>query len=76
MTKEKSFEFEAALRRLEEIVGYLEGESESLEKSLELFEEGVKLTDSLRDHLDSAEQRIQVLIKDGDGNTSEKDFEG
>ena len=41
-----------------------------------LFEEGVKLTETLRSHLDAAEQRIQVLMKDGDGNTSEKDFEG
>ncbi|MDP6340254.1 MAG: exodeoxyribonuclease VII small subunit [Candidatus Marinimicrobia bacterium] len=75
MAKEKSFEFEAALRRLEKIVGSLEGENESLERSLELFEEGVKLTDSLRDHLELAEQRIKVLLKDSDGNLNLEDFE-
>ncbi|MBC8346340.1 MAG: exodeoxyribonuclease VII small subunit [Candidatus Marinimicrobia bacterium] len=76
MTKQKNLDFESALRRLEEIVTSLEGENESLEKSLSLFEEGVNLTESLRSHLDSAEQRIQVLMKDTDGNVSTKDFEG
>ena len=76
MPKQKILDFEAALRRLEEIVVSLEGENESLEKSLTLFEEGVKLTETLRSHLDTAEQRIQVLMKDADGKMSAKDFEG
>ena len=76
MDKHKILDFEAALRRLEEIVASLEGENESLEKSLTLFEEGVKLTETLRSHLDTAEQRIQVLMKDADGKMSAKDFEG
>ncbi len=75
MTKQKNLDFEAALKRLEEIVGYLENENESLEKSLSLFEEGIKLTETLRSHLDSAEQRIQLLMKDTEGNISTKDFE-
>ncbi len=76
MTKEKSFEFEAALQHLEKIVSTLEGESESLEKSLALFEEGIKITESLRDHLESAEQRIKVLMKDAEGKVKTEDFEG
>ena len=76
MPKQKILDFEVALRRLEEIVASLEGENESLEKSLTLFEEGVKLTETLRSHLDKAEQRIQVLMKDADGKMSAKDFEG
>ena len=76
MAKQKILAFEAALGRLEEIVASLEGENESLEKSLTLFEEGVKLTETLRSHLDTAEQRIQVLMKDADGKMSAKDFEG
>jgi len=76
MPKQKILDFEAALRRLEEIVASLEGENESLEKSLTLFEEGVKLTETLRSHLETAEQRIQVLMKDADGKMSAKDFEG
>ena len=76
MAKQKILDFETALRRLEEIVASLESENESLEKSLTLFEEGVKLTETLRSHLDTAEQRIQVLMKDADGKMSAKDFEG
>ena len=76
MAKQKILDFEAALGRLEEIVASLEGENESLEKSLTLFEEGVKLTETLRSPLDTAEQRIQVLMKDADGKISAKDFEG
>ena len=76
MAKQKILDFEAALRRLEKIVVSLEGENESLEKSLTLFEEGVKLTETLRSHLDTAEQRIQLLMKDADGKMSAKDFEG
>jgi len=74
MTKQKTFEFEIALKRLEEIVSSLEGENESLENSMKLFEEGVKLTESLRNHLKSAEQRIKVLMKDTEGNLKTEDF--
>ena len=74
MAKQKTFEFEIALKRLEEIVASLEGENESLENSMKLFEEGVKLTKSLRNHLESAEQRIKVLMKDMEGNLKTEDF--
>ena len=39
MPKNKSFEFEATMKQLEKIVSTLESESESLEKSLTLFED-------------------------------------
>ena len=74
MAKQKTFEFEIALKRLEEIVASLEGENESLENSMKLFEEGVKLTESLRNHLESAEQRIKELMKDTEGNLKTEDF--
>ena len=48
MTKDKSFVFEKAIEELETIVNTLESESESLEKSMELFENGVKLSKSIR----------------------------
>ena len=43
MTKQKKFDFEVAMTELEQIVTQLEGENESLEKSLTLFESGIKL---------------------------------
>ena len=64
MTAKKTFNFEFAMIELEKIVKRLEGENESLEKSLELFEKGTKLAEQLRGKLDAAEQRIKVLQKD------------
>ncbi len=50
------------MKRLEEIIDQLEGESASLEKSLKLFEEGMKLTDTCRGMLEEAEAKINKLL--------------
>ena len=65
---EKSFE--SSLAELEEIVGQLENGELPLEKSLELFEQGIKLSRECRDRLSNAERRIEVLMKDSAGNMS------
>jgi exodeoxyribonuclease VII small subunit len=57
--------FEDCLKRLEEIVERLEKGDLSLEESLALFEEGMKLSNSCRGELDQAEGRIEVLLKQG-----------
>ncbi|MCH7613512.1 MAG: exodeoxyribonuclease VII small subunit [Candidatus Marinimicrobia bacterium] len=60
MAKETSFE--KLFKRLEEIVQEMEGEELQLEKSLTLFEEGVKLSETLRQQLSKAEQKITELV--------------
>ncbi len=60
--------FEASLKELETIVGQLEAGDLPLEKSLELFEAGVKLSRECRERLTTAERRIEILMKDADGN--------
>ena len=50
------------MKRLEEIVDQLEGESASLEESLKLFEEGMKLTEACRSMLEEAEEKIKTLL--------------
>ncbi|MFQ6611961.1 MAG: exodeoxyribonuclease VII small subunit [Fidelibacterota bacterium] len=76
MVKQKNrFQFEAALARLEAIVESLEGENKTLEQSLELFEEGVKLAEELKLHLEQAEQKVQVLLKDSSGNLKTEDYQ-
>jgi exodeoxyribonuclease VII small subunit len=60
--------FEKSLNDLERIVKQLEEGDLPLEESLKLFEEGVKLSRECRDRLTSAERRIQVLMKDANGN--------
>ena len=74
MTAKKTFNFESAMIDLEMIVKRLEGENESLEKSLELFEKGTKLAEQLRGKLDAAEQRIKVLQKDKEVEINREDI--
>lgn len=68
--------FEQALARLEEIVRMLESGSAPLDKSLEYFEEGVKLVKMCNSRLDNVEQRIKILSKNENGDMTESDFVG
>ncbi len=55
--------FEKALKRLEEIVEELENSDLDIDKSLKVFEEGVKLSRLCAKKLDEAEKKIELLIK-------------
>jgi len=58
--------FEACLDELEKVVKELEGGDLSLERSIELFERGMMLSDTCRKQLEEAETRVEILIrKDG-----------
>jgi exodeoxyribonuclease VII small subunit len=61
--------FESSLTALERIVRELERGDLPLEKSLELFEEGVRLSRECQERLGEAERRIEVLLQDNDGRT-------
>lgn len=63
----KKNSFEAKLKRLEEIVELLENEDLSLDKSLELFEEGVEISKELNEKLISVKRKIEVVKKDAEG---------
>jgi exodeoxyribonuclease VII small subunit len=54
--------FEAAIKRLTEIVQQLERGELPLEESLRLFEEGVKLSRISQTRLDAAEKRVEQLL--------------
>ncbi len=54
--------FEAAIKRLTEIVQQLERGDLPLEESLRLFEEGVKLSRISQRRLDGAEKRVEQLL--------------
>ena len=73
--EEKPKTFEASLQKLEQIVTKLEEGDLSLEESLELFEDGVKLSRECQGKLDQAERRIEILLKDQDGNLTLKPIE-
>jgi len=61
----KDLGFEAALARLEEIVGALERGDAKLEEGLALFEEGIALSRRCQELLADAEGRIQKLVAEG-----------
>lgn len=66
--------FENSLERLEKIVKELENGNLPLERALELFEEGMKLSESCRKQLDSAESRIEKLVRKADGRVTAEPF--
>jgi exodeoxyribonuclease VII small subunit len=70
----KKMEFEAALQRLEEIVKALESGELSLASSLELFEEGIKLSRFCHAKLDEAERKVEILVKKADGSMETQPF--
>jgi exodeoxyribonuclease VII small subunit len=60
--------FEEQLTALETVVEKLERGELSLDESVALFEEGVRLSTACKKELDSAEGRIQALTEvEGDG---------
>ena len=67
--------FEEAMGKLETIVGELEEGDLPLERSLELFEQGVRLSRACVQRLDAAERRIEILVKDAGGEDRPRPFE-
>jgi exodeoxyribonuclease VII small subunit len=65
--QEQARSFEASLEALERIVQQLESGDLPLEKSLELFEQGVRLSRECQERLSQAERRIEVLLRDNQG---------
>ncbi len=70
----KEITFENAIQRLEEIVDLLESGEHPLEKSLELYEEGVKLVKLCNGKIEKVEKSVKILMNN-DGELQERDFE-
>lgn len=67
--------FETSLEDLERIVRELEQGDLPLERSLELFEQGVKLSRECQERLNQAERRIEILMRDSQGRSVARPFE-
>jgi len=63
--QEKKFEDE--LKDLEATVAQIDSGELSLEESIKAFERGVTLVRSLNQKLDEAEKKIEVLVRDSQG---------
>ena len=59
--------FEASLAALERVVRELVRGDLPLEKSLELFEQGVRLSRECQERLNEADRRIELLLSESDG---------
>ena len=67
-------DFEASVKRLDEITACLEKENVSLEEALKLYEEGVRLVRVCNEKLEDAERRIRILKMTASGEMVEEDF--
>ena len=65
-----SLSFEAALKRLEEIVRKLESGEASLDKSIALYGEGDRLRQQCEARLEAAKARIEKIQFSRDGSPS------
>ena len=74
MDELKVKDFESALKTLEDIVGKLEIGDMTLERSLELFEEGIKISRFCSSKLEEAERKVEILTKAADGTLYEQPF--
>ena len=69
-----NIDFEQSLRQLEEIVRQMEQGELTLEDSLKAFEDGVKLTRNCQNALQRAEQKVNMLVKNSDGEFTATEF--
>lgn len=73
-TKKEEKNFEELMKTLEEITTKLEEENLSLDESVSLFEEGMKISKECNSKLENAEKKITMLINEADG-IKEENFE-
>ena len=67
--------FESALKKLEEKVYKLEEGSIPLDEALNTFESCVRWSRECNKFLENAEQRIEIILKNENGEFEQKEFE-
>lgn len=72
MAKEKDIEFEEAISQLEGIVEELEDGNLKLKQALDAFQRGIELSRICAGQLESAEKKIDLIVKGNNGNISFK----
>ncbi len=76
MAARRSNEFEKAFDHLEKIVHRLENEELPLDESLQLFEEGIRLSRFCNQKLEEVEKKIELILSDAKGQPKIAPFEG
>jgi len=72
---DRDLSFEKAMERMEEIIALLEDGNLDLEKSLEVFEEGVRLYRLLSQKLKDAEGRVKVIMEEQESAVADTDID-
>jgi exodeoxyribonuclease VII small subunit len=75
MPARRANEFEKAFQQLEKIVQRLEGEELPLDESLQLFEEGIRLSRFCNQKLEEVEKKIELILADAKGQPRLQPFE-
>ena len=75
MSEENELDVEENLGKLEDIVEELENEQLDLERSIELFEQGVKLAEGVKKGLSEAEFRLKKVVESSDLDFEAEDFD-
>jgi len=68
-------EFEQSFQQLESIVRRLESEELPLDESLQLFEEGIRLSRFCHQRLAEVEKKIELILADAKGEPRVEPFE-
>jgi exodeoxyribonuclease VII small subunit len=74
-SRAKPNEFEKAFQDLEKIVQRLESEEIPLDESLQLFEEGIRLSRFCNQKLEEVEKKIELILADAKGQPVTEPFE-
>ncbi|MGB5346535.1 MAG: exodeoxyribonuclease VII small subunit [Woeseia sp.] len=75
MAAKKEIDLEKSLAQLEGLVEELESGDLPLDKAMQKFEQGVKLTRNCQSALKEAEQRVEILLKSAGGEEILADFD-
>jgi exodeoxyribonuclease VII small subunit len=75
VNEEEKIDFERNLTELENIVDELEDEHLNLDRSIELFEEGVKLAEEIQTGLSEAKLRLKKVIENSELDFEAEDFD-
>jgi exodeoxyribonuclease VII small subunit len=75
LARKKTEKFEESLNRLEKIVETLEKGDLPLDDAVKAFTEGIQLAQQCHKKLEEAENKVQMLLKDREGEWSAVPFE-
>ena len=75
VARTRTDEFAKSFQRLEKIVRQLEDEELSLDKQLEMFEEGIRLSRFCHRKLEEVEKKIELILADSKGEAKTEPFD-